>query len=330
MGEVSLAKSISIKECYLTLFYHLKKQLYYLYHTILQYLPHPKTLFLLKYYFLIFLYYFFPTVTFFQTLTWFIFLGFPTIFFFLSLPQLLAPVQHRATHADPWYINQSTQTHHHTHRATHTHKHKPLNHQQSCTHTQTIKLVGANNGHYTHHPSHQSANPSHRLAIPCRRFETHQSKPIQKKIITGATIGATDDQPKRSTHWSTNPPFHTHWSTDPNPPSIDPSPTIQTQLANPRWSNLQPQKSKTQHRCNEREVVQWEMRERPCEIGEKFRRWSFREERADGEIEKEEREENKKNERDEREISREIRGVKYYIYFLQYYEQCNSMFRIVL
>ena len=28
--------------------------------------PHPKTLFLLKYYFLIFLYYYFPTITFFQ------------------------------------------------------------------------------------------------------------------------------------------------------------------------------------------------------------------------------------------------------------------------
>ena len=50
--------------------------------------------------------------------------------------------------------------------------------------------------------------------------------------------------------------------------------------------------------------------------------------------EKEEREENKKNERDEREISGEIEGVKYiYIYiffFLQYCEQYNSMFRIVL
>ena len=51
----------SIKECHPTLFYHLKKQFYYLYHTILQYLPHPKTLFLLKYYSLIFLYYFFLT-----------------------------------------------------------------------------------------------------------------------------------------------------------------------------------------------------------------------------------------------------------------------------
>ena len=42
----------------------------------------------------------------------------------------------------------------------------------------------------------------------------------------------------------------------------------------------------------------------------------MREERADGETEKEEREENRKNERDEREISGEIGGVKYiYIFF---------------
>ena len=41
------------------------------------------------------------------------------------------------------------------------------------------------------------------------------------------------------------------------------------------------------------------------------------------------REENRKNERDEREISREI-GVKFFFFFLQYCEQCNSMFRIVL
>ena len=51
--------SISIKKCYPIFFYHLKKQFYYLYHTILQFLPHPKTLFLLKYYYLIFRYYFF-------------------------------------------------------------------------------------------------------------------------------------------------------------------------------------------------------------------------------------------------------------------------------
>ena len=45
--------------------------------------------------------------------------------------------------------------------------------------------------------------------------------------------------------------------------------------------------------------------------------------------EKEEREENRKNERDEREISSEIGGVKYN-FFLQYCEQYNSIFRIIL
>ena len=121
--------SISIKEYYLILFYHLKKSLYYLYHLILQYFPHPKTLFLLKYYSLIFLYYFFLTDSFFQfhfhrlSNSFFfssaslssIFLGFPIVFFFLSLPQPLAPVHH-------------TQPHTQTHQQSPTH-----------THTQTIK-----------------------------------------------------------------------------------------------------------------------------------------------------------------------------------------------
>ena len=40
-----MLKSTSIKECYAIFFYHLKKQLYYLYHTILQFHPHQKTLF---------------------------------------------------------------------------------------------------------------------------------------------------------------------------------------------------------------------------------------------------------------------------------------------
>ena len=66
VDKTCVCKSICIKECYPILFYHLKKSLYYLYHTILQYLPHPKTLFLLKYYSLIFFYYFFLTDIFFR------------------------------------------------------------------------------------------------------------------------------------------------------------------------------------------------------------------------------------------------------------------------
>ena len=60
-----------------------------------------------------------------------------------------------------------------------------------------------------------------------------------KKITTGATIGAIDVQPNRFTRQSTDPPIQTHRSTDPNPPSTNPNPLIQTQLANPRRFNLQ-------------------------------------------------------------------------------------------
>ena len=55
-------------KCHPIIFYHLKKLLYQLYHTILQYIKHPKTLLFyhfIKILFLIFLYYFFPTVIFF-------------------------------------------------------------------------------------------------------------------------------------------------------------------------------------------------------------------------------------------------------------------------
>ena len=83
------------------LYFIIQKAILSLYHTILQYLQHPKTLFLLKYYFLIILYYFFPTVTFFQT--WHDLSHFPrlsnSLFFFpLFLPQPLAPVQHTKPH----------------------------------------------------------------------------------------------------------------------------------------------------------------------------------------------------------------------------------------
>ena len=77
-------KSISIGKFQFYSILPFQKATLSLYHTILQYFQHSKTLFLLKYYFLIFLYYFFPTVTFFQT--WHdsyghIFLGFPTVIF---------------------------------------------------------------------------------------------------------------------------------------------------------------------------------------------------------------------------------------------------------
>ena len=51
-----ISKNISIEECYSIVFYHPKKLLYQLYHTILQYTLHPKTL----------LFYFFIKIFFFN------------------------------------------------------------------------------------------------------------------------------------------------------------------------------------------------------------------------------------------------------------------------
>ena len=79
------------KKCYPIFFYHLKKQLYYLYHTILQFLPHSKTLFLLKYFYLIFLYYFF--------LSWaFHFPGLSNRFFFFSQAPSTFSTNHKHKH----------------------------------------------------------------------------------------------------------------------------------------------------------------------------------------------------------------------------------------
>ena len=73
---------------------------------------------------------------------------------------------------------------------------KPLetNNRTQNTHTKTIRPVGANNGHHTHHPSHQSANPSHRSEThaaelkprpPIKKSSSEQTH--SKKIITEAT-----------------------------------------------------------------------------------------------------------------------------------------------
>ena len=85
---LSPTKSTSIKECYAIFFYHLKKQLYYLYHTILQFHQHQKTLF----------FYFFNKILFFNLSLLYlfhhhffsdsngnIFLGFWPLFFFSRL-----------------------------------------------------------------------------------------------------------------------------------------------------------------------------------------------------------------------------------------------------
>ena len=138
--------STSIEKCYAILLYHPKKPLYYLYHPILQYLPHPKTLFLLKYYSLIFFYYFFLTNIFFQ-------FHFPRLsnrfffFFFLSLPQPLAPAP-------------LTEPHRPINRATH-------------SHTQTIKPEPTT-------ATTPTTDQNHTADLKPSPFETHRSKPIQK------------------------------------------------------------------------------------------------------------------------------------------------------
>ena len=106
------------------------------------------------------------------------------------------------------------------------HTHTNTNHQQSHTHT----------NHQTSWSQQQPPHPP--FKPPISKPKPSINKPTlpiwnpshrkYPKIITGATIGATDDQPKWSTHRSTDPPFQTYRSTDPNPPSTDPSPTIQT------------------------------------------------------------------------------------------------------
>ena len=74
-----------------------------------------------------------------------------------------------------------------------------------------------NHSHGTKNPSHRSEtqatdqpinNHSHGTENPSAHAAdlNTQSKPIKKKIITRATIGATNDQPNQST----DPPFQTH------------------------------------------------------------------------------------------------------------------------
>ena len=128
MSNIILLNSISIGKFQFYSILPFQKVTLSLYHPILQYLQHSKTLFLLKYYFLIILYYFFPTITFFLDL---VFLGFPTVIFFLFFSLNLQhwfntqshthiPMIHRST-----YPNPSPQTQSHTYTQTQTQTIKP-------------------------------------------------------------------------------------------------------------------------------------------------------------------------------------------------------------
>ena len=149
---------------------------------------------------------------------------------------------HRATHTQRpmihqlTYLNPSLHTESHTHTQTQTINkatHINTNYQtiNRATHTQTIKPVGANNSHHTHHPSHRLANPSHRSEthaadLKPSRFETHRSKPIKKK----SSPEPPSELPMIN---QTDPP--TDQQIHRFKPTINQSqPTIQTQLANPQ------------------------------------------------------------------------------------------------
>ena len=71
-------------------------------------------------------------------------------------------------------------TSHFRHNSTTTKPHTQTQNINRATHTQTIKPVGANNSHPTHHPSHWSANPSHWLTNPRHWFETQAVENTQK------------------------------------------------------------------------------------------------------------------------------------------------------
>ena len=166
----------SIRKSYFILFYHLKKSLYYLYHTILQYLASQNSIFI-KILFSNLSLLFLSNRHFFFRLWHVSIPGLSnSIFFPLSPSTPSTGSTHRTTHTDPWYTDQPIQTHHHTHRATH--KHKP----STEPHTQAIDQQ--------QWPTHRSPHPPPKPPIskpkppienPRCRFETHWSKPIQKK-----------------------------------------------------------------------------------------------------------------------------------------------------
>ena len=97
----------------------------------------------------------------------------------------------------------------------------------------------------------------------------------------------------------------------------DPNLAHQSTLIQPPTSKIQnPAPVQWERGCAmryEREAVWdgWEI----SKMGEKFRRWSFREERVDGEQRRKRKKRTGKNKRDEREISGEIGGVKYNFFF---------------
>ena len=157
-------------------------------------------------------------------------------YFFSSLSPSTSSTSstHRATHTQRpmihqlTYLNPSLHTQSHTHTQTQTINkatHINTNYQtiNRATHTQTIKPVGANNSHHTHHPSHRLANPSHRSKTHAADLKPIRANPLKKNYHLSH---------HRSYRWSTqpiHPPINR--STVSNPPSTNPSSPIH----NERW-----------------------------------------------------------------------------------------------
>ena len=206
----------SIKKCYSILFYPLKKSLYYLYHTILQYLASQNSIFI-KILFSNLSLLFLSNRHFFFRLWHVSIPGLSnSIFFPLSPSTPSTGSTHRTTHTDPWYTDQPIQTHHHTHKATHTHTHTNTNHQHSHTHKPSINNNGQHTDHHTHHPSHRSANPNHRSETHAVDLKPTGANPFKKNHHRSH---------HRSYRWSTqliHPSINR--SIVSNPPLTDPSP----------------------------------------------------------------------------------------------------------
>ena len=152
----------SIRKCYFIIFYHLKKSLYYLYHTILQYLASQNSIFIKMLFFNLSLL-FLSNRHFFSDFGMFQFLGFPTVFFFLSLPQPLAPVQHIEPHTQTYDIPINLSKPITTHTEPHTH-----------TQTQTI-----NRATHTSHRSTTMANTP--ITTPTTQATNQQTQTTDRK-----------------------------------------------------------------------------------------------------------------------------------------------------
>ena len=201
-------KSISIGKFQFYSILPFQKVTLSLYHPILQYFQHPKTLFLLKYYFFNLSLLFLSNRHFVSNL---VFLGFLTVNCFSSFSPSTSSTgsTHRATHTYPWYTDQPIQTHHHTH-----------------TQTQTIKPSTKPYTHINHQTSWSKQRPPHPppkppIRNPHRWFETHRSKPIKKKIITEPPselpmINPTDPPTDQQIH-RFKPTINRSQPTDPNP-----------------------------------------------------------------------------------------------------------------